>query len=673
MRPKRSSNCGRRSPSSRFIVPISVKRAGCETDRPSRWTELTPIAATSSSTSTSCSGKRLTSSMYRMPRCAVASRPGCKALFSPFKARCRSSVPSTRSSVAPSGKVTKGTVAETVLASPWQTAHCSAGCPGRQLKAQPATRSMGGNTAVNARAAVLLAVPLSPRIRTPPSVVSTAHSSKAFFSCGWPTMAENGNNGGKRGTLISDSARGFATRLQQGFTLEIKLAQVFQRLCLRFGPHAAACRFQQAFGDGVLRPGIGFFEEALHTGIEGVGLRQLFVHPVVHDLRRGVVAEQIIDRRRQLQPTLVTMALDAVEPLRIDDARAEHAQGFLLQIADLRARRVMAVAEIMARLLAGQRANGRNHAAVILQVIVAVEDVVFAVVLVMQGHLHARQTSAEGVALVAALLVAQLARIGVAAPVDVSLGKIGIGLPVLFLNQGQDAGTVAARLGAEDAIGGTLLCFVFVQALADPFAQLLQIMLAYEILIERLIQCDDGIDGVVDQIDQLREGVAEESADARSDVDARALQLLQRYHFDAGDLAIARTPHRTNAEQAQNLRHVVAVRAHGAGAPDADGDALRIRAGFAQMALQHFACQLLADAPCRLRRHAARIDRIEIAAGRQDMRHAACRRAAWAGRHVTSCETEQEIANLVTGAMQVGQELAAGEIEDAAQRCEFIS
>ena len=66
------------------------------------------------------------------------------------------------------------------------------GASGAQLKAQPATRVMGGSTSVRPRAAVLLAVPLSPRISTPPRVGSIAHSSRARLSCSWPTMALNG-------------------------------------------------------------------------------------------------------------------------------------------------------------------------------------------------------------------------------------------------------------------------------------------------------------------------------------------------------------------------------------------------------------------------------------------------------------------------------------------------
>ena len=51
-RPKRSSSCGRNSPSSGLPLPISTKRAGWRTLRPSRSTTLSPEAATSSSRST---------------------------------------------------------------------------------------------------------------------------------------------------------------------------------------------------------------------------------------------------------------------------------------------------------------------------------------------------------------------------------------------------------------------------------------------------------------------------------------------------------------------------------------------------------------------------------------------------------------------------------------------
>ncbi len=191
--PKRSSSCGRRSPSSRFMVPSSVMRAGWRIVRPSRSTVLCPMADTSSSTSTRWSGSRLTSSIYNRPRCAAASRPGWNALRPSLSARSMSRWPSTRSSVAPSGRLMKGTGALACAAVPErQASHSASGASGAQLKAQPATRVMGGSTSVRPRAAVLLAVPLSPRISTPPRVGSIAHSSRARLSCSWPTMALNG-------------------------------------------------------------------------------------------------------------------------------------------------------------------------------------------------------------------------------------------------------------------------------------------------------------------------------------------------------------------------------------------------------------------------------------------------------------------------------------------------
>ena len=60
--PKRSSNWGRSSPSSGFMVPTRVNRAGWVTLTPSRSTVLTPMAAESSSRSTTWSSRRLTSS-----------------------------------------------------------------------------------------------------------------------------------------------------------------------------------------------------------------------------------------------------------------------------------------------------------------------------------------------------------------------------------------------------------------------------------------------------------------------------------------------------------------------------------------------------------------------------------------------------------------------------------
>mmetsp|Transcript_64377 Transcript_64377/g.130976 ORF Transcript_64377/g.130976 Transcript_64377/m.130976 type:complete len:267 (+) Transcript_64377:1881-2681(+) len=109
IRPNRSRSCGRSSPSSGFMVPISTNRAGWDIVMPSRWMVFTPEAAASSKTSTRWAGKRLTSSMYKIPRLAAARRPGEKTGFPPdFRVAEKSIEPNTRSSVAPIGRSTKG-------------------------------------------------------------------------------------------------------------------------------------------------------------------------------------------------------------------------------------------------------------------------------------------------------------------------------------------------------------------------------------------------------------------------------------------------------------------------------------------------------------------------------------------------------------------------------------
>jgi hypothetical protein len=46
--------------------------------------------------------------------------------------------------------------------------------------------------------------------------------------------------------------------------------------------------------------------------------------------------------------------------------------------------------------------------------------------------------------------------VGIAAPGQIRTGKIGVGLPILGVDQRQDARTVAAWLTAKEPVAGTL-------------------------------------------------------------------------------------------------------------------------------------------------------------------------------------------------------------------------
>ena len=64
---------------------------------------------------------------------------------------------------------------------------------GSQLKRQPSTTAMPGSTCARARTMVVLAVPFSPRTRTPPTSGETVVKIKASAMSSEPTTAENGN------------------------------------------------------------------------------------------------------------------------------------------------------------------------------------------------------------------------------------------------------------------------------------------------------------------------------------------------------------------------------------------------------------------------------------------------------------------------------------------------
>ncbi len=193
VRPNRSSNCGRSSPSSGFIVPTSRNRAACRTETPSRSTYERPIAAASSSRSTRWSCSRFTSSMYSTPRCAFANSPGSYAFTPSASARSRSSEPTTRSSETPTGNSTRY-AGRSSAAAPrcGPSGHCGSGAAGSQANRQPATVAIDGSNPASARTIVDFAVPFSPRTSTPPTAGDTAFSSSPSRRSSIPTTAVNG-------------------------------------------------------------------------------------------------------------------------------------------------------------------------------------------------------------------------------------------------------------------------------------------------------------------------------------------------------------------------------------------------------------------------------------------------------------------------------------------------
>ena len=215
----------------------------------------------------------------------------------------------------------------------------------------------------------------------------------------------------------------------------------------------------------------------------------------------GVVAEEVVDGGGQLEGALVAVPLHGRDPLRVEDPGAHHPGRLLGQAPHAGTGRVGRVTEPRLWLGAGQGPDGRDHAAVVLEVVVGVEDVVLTVVLVLDRHLDGGEAAAHGAGRRHAHAGAAVA---VAAPRLVDRGQVVVGAPVARLQKRQDARPVGPGLGPEDA------------RVATEAGQ---------------------SHGVVQEGDQMREGVAEEPGDAEDDVHPRTPELLVGHQLDAGHAA----------------------------------------------------------------------------------------------------------------------------------------
>ena len=196
--------------------------------------------------------------------------------------------------------------------------------------------------------------------------------------------------------------------------------------------------------------GFDALEELPHVGIGHVGGGHLLVHPVVDDVGGGVVAEQVVDGGGHLERALVAVALHRLDPARVDHPGAHDPGGLLGQRPHDRPGGVGGVAEPRLGVAPGERADGGDHAAVLLQVVVAVEDVVLAVVLVLDGDVDGGEAAAHGV-LVGDAVAAPA--VDVAGPGDVDRGEVVVGAPRSLLDARQDPDAVGARARAVDTRG----------------------------------------------------------------------------------------------------------------------------------------------------------------------------------------------------------------------------
>ena len=121
--------------------------------------------------------------------------------------------------------------------------------------------------------------------------------------------------------------------------------------------------------------------------------------------------------------------------------------GLVLQVANPGAGPIGSVPGEPAGIGPGESADVGDHAAMILYVVIAVEDDVLAVVLVVCGDDGMAETEAE---LLPGIDVEFLLGVGVATPGGVDLGQVLDRFPVALVENGQDARAVGAGLASKD-------------------------------------------------------------------------------------------------------------------------------------------------------------------------------------------------------------------------------
>src|SRR5690606_33857873 len=97
----------------------------------------------------------------------------------------------------------------------------------------------------------------------------------------------------------------------------------------------------------------------------------------------------------------------------------------------------------------GERLGGGNEPALELIVIVGIEQIVLAIVLVVDDGVDVAEARREAAALGRA---GGMRAIGILAPVEESLAQIGLARPAAGIDEGLEARAIGAGLGAEDAV-----------------------------------------------------------------------------------------------------------------------------------------------------------------------------------------------------------------------------
>ena len=197
--------------------------------------------------------------------------------------------------------------------------------------------------------------------------------------------------------------------------------------------------------------GLAFGHELPHIVVRYVGVEHRVEVVVLDGAGGGGEGEEVIHRRRDLEGALVAVAHDPLDPLGVGYAGVDHAAELVGERANARVVGHGVVVVVERGRAAGVDRHRRRQAALELVVVVAVEQIVLAVVLVLHHRLDRAEPLLEEPVLGRAAFAGA---VGPAAPGDVGLGEIARVLPAALVDQRLQTRAVSAGLRAEDPVGG---------------------------------------------------------------------------------------------------------------------------------------------------------------------------------------------------------------------------
>ena len=154
-------------------------------------------------------------------------------------------------------------------------------------------------------------------------------------------------------------------------------------------PQATGDGFGKAVGYFAQSGGVVFGDEVAGGFVAQIGVIGQIEMMAFGSTRAGGEGEQIIHRGRDFEGTLIAVAFHTCDPFGVDRARAHDAGDFFLQRADDGPFRAGMVVVVDFGKLAGSVFGSRCHSAFKLVVIIRIEQIMLAVILVVQNRLDA--------------------------------------------------------------------------------------------------------------------------------------------------------------------------------------------------------------------------------------------------------------------------------------------